>query len=190
MASFAEQIRAICAKTKTSVDEAVKTAVILASQQLVTRSPVGDPDHWQANARQKTARETYNDDVDAHNAQTGSGPGRKRRKGTKALRKAFPNRAGKGYVGGRFRANWQIGIASPNTATTDLIDPAGGATIGRLTSVAAAVHAGGVIYITNSLPYAIPLERGHSKQAPQGMVRLTMIDLPAALEASLRNRRP
>lgn len=189
MTSFAEQIRAICAKTKTSVDEAVKTAVILASQQLVTRSPVGDPDHWQANAGQKSARETYNDAVDANNSAVGKGPGRMRRKSTKALRKAFPNRAGKGYVGGRFRANWQIGIASPNESISDAVDPAGGATIGRLTGVAAAVRAGGVIYITNSLPYAIPLERGHSKQAPQGIVRLTMLDLPAALEASLRNRR-
>ncbi|CFO10931.1 Uncharacterised protein [Bordetella pertussis] len=28
-------------------------------------------------------------------------------------------------------------------------------------------------YLSNSLPYAVPLENGWSKQAPQGMAKLT-----------------
>lgn len=33
---------------------------------------------------------------------------------------------------------------------------------------------GDQIYITNNVPYAVPLEHGHSKQAPGGMVRVTI----------------
>jgi len=36
------------------------------------------------------------------------------------------------------------------------------------------LKAGQVIYLVNNLPYAIPLEYGHSSQAPGGMVRLTV----------------
>ena len=38
--------------------------------------------------------------------------------------------------------------------------------------------AGGVTYLSNSLPYAVPLENGWSKQAPQGMVKLTAQEFP------------
>ena len=185
MSNFADTMRDICTKIVVSIDSAMHTAVVLASQQLVMRSPVGDPDHWRANAAPAAARETYNITVDAYNAEIGKGKGRVRRKSAKTLRRENPNKAGLGYVGGRFRANWQIGIGAANESVTDDIDRAGGATIARLTAVAKAAKAGGVIYITNSLPYADRLERGHSKQAPQGMVRLTMLDLPDALRASL-----
>ena len=185
MASFADALRDICAKTSVSLDEAVRTAVVLASQQLVMRSPVSNPDNWRANALPAAARETHNVTVDAYNAEIGKGKGRARRKSAKTLRRENPNKVGLGYVGGRFRANWQIGIGVANDTVTGDIDRAGGATISRLTAVAKAVKAGGVVYITNSLPYAQRLERGHSKQAPRGMVRLTMLDLPDALRATL-----
>lgn len=189
MPSFADTMRDICTKTNASIDNAVRTSVVLASQQLVMRSPVGNPDHWRANAAPAAARETHNVTVDAYNAEIGNGKGRVRRKSAKTLRRENPNKVGLGYVGGRFRANWQIGIGAVNESVTNDIDRAGGATIARLTAVAKAAKVGGVIYITNSLPYAARLERGHSKQAPQGMVRLTMLDLPEALRASLGSQR-
>lgn len=34
-----------------------------------------------------------------------------------------------------------------------------------------------VIYVSNSLPYIVPLEFGHSKQAPAGMVRTAIADV-------------
>lgn len=43
---------------------------------------------------------------------------------------------------------------------------------------------GAVIFITNSLPYIVPLEYGHSKQAPAGMVRVTLAEI-AAISAAL-----
>lgn len=172
--SFSTQIRAFCNKTNTSIDDAVKLATVLAVQQLVMRSPVADPDLWQVNAGAVAARES------AFN----SG------KSARAAKKAHPNKAGRRYIGGRFRANWQVGLhQNPDTTITDNTDAGGAKTISRLTAVAAAARAGGIIYVSNSLPYADALERGHSKQAPAGIVRLTMLALPAALEAALRVRR-
>lgn len=72
---------------------------------------------------------------------------------------------------GRFRGNWQHGVDVPNPLTTLATDKIGTPTMARLQS--SAVGAGTVQYITNSLPYAVRLENGWSKQAPQGMVRIT-----------------
>ena len=41
--------------------------------------------------------------------------------------------------------------------------------------------AGDVIYLTNNLPYAVPLEEGYSKQAPAGMVALTVQDFQSVV---------
>lgn len=80
----------------------------------------------------------------------------------------------KGYVGGRFRANWQFGNHSINKNTTEEKDASGGDTIARIQAEASTVRAGGVVYLTNSLPYALRLEHGWSKQAPAGMVELSV----------------
>jgi len=77
---------------------------------------------------------------------------------------------------GRFRGNWMIGVGSPDISTIDAVDKDGSTTVARVTTAAPGLHAGGVIYITNSLPYARRLEYGWSKQAPSppGIVRLTV----------------
>jgi hypothetical protein len=77
---------------------------------------------------------------------------------------------------GRFRGNWMIGVGSPDVSTIDAVDKDGSTTVARITSAAGSVQAGGVVYITNSLPYARRLEYGWSKQAPSppGIVRLTV----------------
>jgi hypothetical protein len=75
---------------------------------------------------------------------------------------------------GRFRGNWQVGVGSMNGDTSSPVDPGGEQSISRAEGALANVKVGGVIYLTNSLPYAQRLEYGHSKQAPAGMVRLTV----------------
>lgn len=82
---------------------------------------------------------------------------------------------------GRFRANWQFGVGNINAATTDATDKAGMPTLSRLQSEIGVAPIGGIFFISNSLPYAQRLEDGWSKQAPTGMVRLTVQGLPAAL---------
>lgn len=81
-------------------------------------------------------------------------------------------------LSGRFRNNWVIGNASANLATTTEVDKAGAGTIGRIAKDISAVDlTGQSIWLTNSLPYSLKLERGHSKQSPQGMVRLSLIEI-------------
>jgi len=78
-----------------------------------------------------------------------------------------------GYVGGRFRANWVFGVGKIDTTTTNDIDADGGATLSKLSAAIGTTGAGGVTFISNSLPYGPALELGHSGQAPAGMVRTT-----------------
>jgi hypothetical protein len=92
-----------------------------------------------------------------------------------------------GYVGGRFRANWQFGISAANTETTEKVDPVGGTTIADIVGKLPTDSAGGIYYITNSLPYAQRLEDGWSKrQAPHGMVTLTVLEFEPIVAAAAR----
>ena len=86
----------------------------------------------------------------------------------------WASKPSKGYVGGHFRANWQLGIGSL----------AGGIIEGHNYGIALSREkakmpekAGGkVFYYGNNLPYAQALEDGHSTQAPRGMVALTTVE--------------
>lgn len=73
---------------------------------------------------------------------------------------------------GRFKGNWNIAYGSPDLTVTTNLDPSGSEAKSK--ALAAASYGGQSVYITNNLPYAIPLEYGHSGQAPQGMVRVTV----------------
>lgn len=86
---------------------------------------------------------------------------------------------------GRFRANWQYGVGRPNTAVLEAVDKSGQSSIGRITAGAATARLGDVIYVSNSLPYALKLEAGSSKQAPGGMVGLTVVEFQAAVDRSV-----
>lgn len=86
---------------------------------------------------------------------------------------------------GRFRANWQFGRVLPQ-GTLDQVDKSGAAAIARMAGQVTSVKAGGEVWIVNNLPYAGRLEYGYSQQAPSGMVRITLANLPAALEQYIR----
>ena len=80
-----------------------------------------------------------------------------------------------GYVGGRFRANWNCHVGSANRTTTENVDPTGSIAIANVVSECSGATASQSLFLTNSLPYSIKLEyEGHSSQAPQGMVRLNV----------------
>lgn len=82
---------------------------------------------------------------------------------------------------GRFKGNWQCGVGSVNTATDAPEDTSGAAAIGRTQTVLEGWKPGQTITLSNSLPYARRLEYGWSKQAPGGMVRLTVANFSIAL---------
>lgn len=82
-----------------------------------------------------------------------------------------------GYVGGRFRANWQYGQGVVNSLTTEQKDKSGQATISKLAGAVGDRVLGEAHFITNSLPYANRLEEGWSwRQAPNGMVQVTILE--------------
>lgn len=92
-----------------------------------------------------------------------------------------------GYVGGRFRANWQYGLGSMNLNTSEAIDKTGQPTIAAIVGKVADAPAGEVHYLTNSLPYAIRLEEGWSyRQAPNGMVNLTVLEFQPIVDAAAK----
>lgn len=83
---------------------------------------------------------------------------------------------------GRARGNWQVTIdINPGeiNLSPDLLDPTGAFTINEGSgSINEEVkEIGQVIYITNNLVYILPLEFGHSNQAPAGMVNSTFAEL-------------
>jgi hypothetical protein len=79
---------------------------------------------------------------------------------------------------GRFRANWNASVGAPNYATTPSVEQERGMTEAQK---ALTLPVGGITFLSNGLPYAQALEYGHSKQAPGGMVRLTILEINAQL---------
>lgn len=84
---------------------------------------------------------------------------------------------------GQFRGNWQLGDGGPDNRTDSPFDkqalgsPPSSETFTRWLDQLEGTRAGSIVYITNSLPYARRLEyEGYSKQAPAGMVRVTVVE--------------
>ncbi|MEA1029414.1 HK97 gp10 family phage protein [Pseudomonas sp. N-137] len=88
---------------------------------------------------------------------------------------------------GRFRGNWQFSITAPAGGTLDTVDPTGAETTARLVGDSIEFRAGTTGFIVNNLPYAIPLEYGHSDQAPGGMVRITQARFQQIVLEAIRN---
>lgn len=82
----------------------------------------------------------------------------------------------KGYLGGHFRGNWQLGIDQRPTTELAGVDPDGSGLGGRVITRIPDDAAGKVYWLANNAPYAMRLEMGYSRQAPQGMVGLTVAE--------------
>ncbi len=78
---------------------------------------------------------------------------------------------------GRFRGNWLVGVEVIDLSTTSVPDPAGGLTVEKGTVKIEESVPMTAIWITNNLPYANRLENGWSKQAPAGMVAITVAEI-------------
>lgn len=161
--------------------------------EVVTRSPVGNPELWEANKSAVYARETHNLFVGAYNADIQSNPSNytksgnlkrsaklAREKSQRSLKTAFPLAAGKGYRGGTFRGSHLVSIGSPDLSITDRIDPSGSATISDGVTLINSSGQFPVIYIQTNSPYGEMLELGHSAQAPGGVYDLAFIGVSEA----------
>ena len=86
---------------------------------------------------------------------------------------------------GRARGNWFPSLNTPATGTTDKADPTGSAALAEINSLVGSARLGDTVWLTNNLPYILPLENGHSKQAPDGMVDINLNAIAAFYGGSI-----
>lgn len=86
---------------------------------------------------------------------------------------------------GAARANWQTAFNEPDLSMDRQPDENAREAIDQLQSVATSAQFGQQIFITNNLPYIEALEDGHSQQAPRGMVKVTLREMPGVVEESV-----
>lgn len=188
MEGFADSVQLFVDRAKTNADEVVRVTGLKILARLIQRSPVGNPELWAIN--QDAVRQNNRaSDINAALRASGSRSRVKLAKGVYSSNagKHGPRKpkllkrgqgvlaAGKGYTGGRFRGNWQIGFDAAPEGETDRIDKSGAETLSAGSAVLAQFQAANnsSIYFVNNVPYAVRLEFGYSKQAPRGMVRIT-----------------
>lgn len=205
--SFALSLAEFAEQATQAIDASLREIIIEIGNSVIRMSPVGNPELWAANVvhREKNTRaaDSYDFKVAVRNTLinlnesnfTKSGNLRRGVKYAKPLTKAERDQnfnvnglvAGKDYVGGRFRGNWNFSIGSPDKSFRIHPDPDGEAATARLVSGAIEFKAGMTAFIVNNLPYAIPLEFGHSTQAPGGMVRVTVARFQQIVLEAIRN---
>ena len=205
--SFAENIRQFAEQAQAGLDATFREIVIEIGSSVIRMSPVGNPEIWAANvvhrATNTRAADQYDFKVAVRNTIinldesnfTKAGKLKRGVKYAKPLTKTERDQnfnvnglvAGKDYVGGRFRGNWQFSISTPAEGELDQVDPAGGVTLAKLRLQVEQLTIGQTAYIVNNLPYAVPLEYGHSKQAPGGMVRITLARFQQIVDEAIRN---
>ena len=150
---FSVSIKRFAEATQLKLDDVLLKVLFDISTKVVEKSPVGNRELWAINAPEKRSWRV------AH--------GR-------------PDLKPEGYVGGRFRANWQFGeTTAPSGELHEKSPPASGypsqdAVIGELHTQMLSAKFGKNYWIVNNLPYAYRLEVGWSTQAPTGMVATTM----------------
>ena len=84
---------------------------------------------------------------------------------------------------GRFRNNWIPSFDAPASGT------ASNASGNSASSAAQAItqwQVGQTFYLTNNLPYSVRLEFGHSPQAPNGMLRLTLAEYQTEMKKAAK----
>lgn len=205
--SFAENIRQFAEQVQAGLDATFREIVIEIGSSVIRMSPVGNPEIWAANVAHRAtntrAADAYDFKVAVRNTIinldegnfTKAGKLKRGVKYAKPLTKTERDQnfnvnglvAGKDYVGGRFRGNWQFSIGAPAEGELDQVDPAGGVTLAKLRLQVEQLTIGQTAYIVNNLPYAVPLEYGHSKQAPGGMVRITLSRFQQIVDEAIRN---
>ncbi|WP_409300481.1 hypothetical protein [Pseudomonas sp. KCJK8993] len=205
--SFAENLRQFAEQAQARIDPPLREIVIDIGSSVIRMSPVGNPEIWAANVAHRAANTRAADDYDFkvsvrntlinldESNFTKAGKLRRGVRYAKPLTQTERDQnfnvnglvAGKDYVGGRFRGNWQFSIDTPAEGVLDQIDPSGNVTIAVLRTQVQSLTAGQTAYIVNNLPYAVPLEYGHSQQAPGGMVRITLARFQHIVDEAIRN---
>jgi hypothetical protein len=185
--AFTAAITAFVDQAKANQEAVVRAVGIRILNQLVMMSPVGNPELWGIN---QTAA-SYNQAVYDHNEAQRAVPsnltktGRLKKKAR--LVDGMDIKAPPGYTGGRFRGNWQVSFDAPTTEENGRIDKTGDLTKAAGNYTLSLFKVGmRSIYFCNNVPYAYPLEMGHSTQAPGGMVRITAAEFQRFFDDVIR----
>lgn len=185
--AFMQAITAFVDTAKVNQAQVVRATGIRILAQLVQMSPVGNPELWEVNATAKA----YNDAVfDANEVKkldpANLTPTGRLKKKARVTAPHWDLYTPPGYTGGRFRGNWQVGLDAAPQGETGRVDKSGGKTLAAGTLVIEQFRVGmQAVYFTNNVPYAYPLEFGHSTQAPGGMVRITAADFQRHFHAAV-----
>jgi hypothetical protein len=83
---------------------------------------------------------------------------------------------------GRFKSAWLVSVNAVPEGDPGTIDKSGAPSLERVNAVVLEVKAGDRIVMVNNLAYANRLEYGYSKQAPAGMVRITVGEFNAVVD--------
>lgn len=186
-AAFMAEITAFVNKAKTNQDEVVRAVGIKILNKLVDMSPVGNPELWEVNQIAVSYNRAVYDHNEAQRANpdnlTKTGRLKKKARLVDSMDISAPPR----YTGGRFRGNWQVSFDTPTTDETGRIDKTGDLTKAAGNYTLSLFKVGmKSIYFCNNVPYAYPLEMGHSTQAPGGMVRITAAEFQRFFEEAVR----
>lgn len=173
MPGFRESIAAFAKLANDNIDRDVRGITLALFSDVILSSPVGNAELWAVNR----SAAYYNAEVQKHNAALRDDPANLTKAGRlkpgRKLKDGIDIVSPVGYVGGRFRGNWQTSISKPATGQLDRVDPSGSSSVQDVNVNMGG--AGSITYLTNNLPYAQVLEyEGHSSQAPAGMVRVAM----------------
>ena len=85
---------------------------------------------------------------------------------------------------GRFRGAWVVGRNTPDRSEPDSPDPTGTSTEMKGINDINSIREGDIVYLSNNLDYALMLEYGWSKQAPAGMVAISLNEIEAWLQGA------
>jgi hypothetical protein len=186
--SFSLDLSKFVEKAKGNTHQVVQKTAINLISAVIDRSPVGNPELW---AENKTAAE-YNLEVVRYNQSLRDNPenltkGGRLRRGLK-VNDSMDIKAPDGYVGGRFRGNWQVTFDVKATGTLERIDPQGDDTKAAARGVVLGFTSDvGTIWAVNNMIYGPRLEfEGWSSQAPSGMVRISVAEFQSFLNAAAR----
>ena len=81
---------------------------------------------------------------------------------------------------GRFRGNNVVSVGAPVYTSSANVDPTGSETIQQGVRVMTGLEPYTQVFIQNNLVYAVPLEDGHSKQAPAGIYAVSFTGVAEA----------
>lgn len=87
-----------------------------------------------------------------------------------------------GYIGGTLRNSWHCTFSAPSSEGRRKAEQNGAGSIDSL-NILGSYKIGQSVYLTNNLPYALPVEMGWSSQAPAGMARVAIAEAQAVFDA-------